>query len=143
MQTRTSVPSIVRALVVAAALSLGLGACGSDDDSSDGAASDDGGTTTTAGGLDVNQGDIIVIDDFTFGDGAPVEIQTGELITWQNDDSIRHTVTDDTDNPEFSSSAIQPDDTFSITFDEAGTFQYHCSIHPDRMQGELVITDAS
>jgi plastocyanin len=141
MQTRTSPFRILRALVVVAALGLALGACGSDDDGSDDASGDDG-TTSTTGGLDVNQGDIVVIDDFTFGDGAPVEIQAGELITWQNDDSIRHTVTDDTDNPEFSSDAIQPGDTFSITFDEPGTFQYHCSIHPDRMQGELVITDA-
>ena len=141
MQTRTSPLLIVRALVVIAALGLALTACGSDDDGSDNASGDDG-TTSTTGGLDVNQGDIVVIDDFTFGDGTPVEIQAGELITWQNDDSIRHTVTDDTDNPEFSSDAIQPGDTFSITFDEPGTFQYHCSIHPDRMQGELVIGEA-
>jgi plastocyanin len=128
--------------VVVAALGLALGACGSDDDGSDAASSGDG-TTTSTGGQDVNQGDIILIDDFTFGDGIPVEIEAGQLLTWQNDDSIRHTVTDDTENPEFSSDAIQPGDTFSITFDEAGTFQYHCSIHPDRMQGELVISAAS
>ena len=142
MQPKKSPFLVVRALFVVVALGLALGACGGDDDGGDDASGGDG-TTSTTGGLDVNQGDIVVIDDFTFGDGAPVEIQAGELITWQNDDSIRHTVTDDTDNPEFSSSAIQPDDTFSITFDEPGTFQYHCSIHPDRMQGELVITDAS
>jgi plastocyanin len=142
MQTRKPASLLLRSLLVVAALGLALTACGSDDDGSDDASGDDG-TTTTTGGLDVNQGDIVVIDDFTFGDGSPVEIQAGELITWQNDDSIRHTVTDDTDNPEFSSDAIQPSDTFSITFDEPGSFKYHCSIHPDRMQGELVITPAS
>lgn len=139
MKTR-SFPRIARAIVVVAALGLALGACGSDDDTD--TASGDG-TTTSTGGLDVNQGDIITIDDFTFGGGTAVEIEAGQLLTWENQDSIRHTVTDDTENPQFSSDAIQPGDTFSITFDEAGTFQYHCSIHPDRMQGELVITPAS
>ena len=129
-----------RALLLVVALGLALGACGDDDDGGDEAGGD--GTTTSSGAVDVNQGDIVVIDDFAFGDGEPVEVQAGELITWQNDDSVRHTVTDDTENPEFSSDAIQPGDTFSITFDEPGTFQYHCSIHPDRMQGELIISEA-
>jgi plastocyanin len=141
MQTR-SLPRFARPFVVVAALGLALGACASDDDGTDAASSADA-TTTTPGGQDDNQGDIIHTDDFTFGDGIPDEIEAGQLLTWQNDDSIRHTVTDDTENPEFSSDAIQPGDTFSITFDEAGTFQYHCSIHPDRMQGELVISAAS
>src|SRR5690606_30994414 len=126
MQTRLSPLPIARSVAVVIALGLAVTACGSDDDGSDdagAAASED--ATTTSGGQDVNQGDIVVIDDFAFGDGTPVEVQAGELITWQNDDSIRHTVTDDTENPEFSSDAIQPGDTFSITFDEPGTFQYH------------------
>jgi plastocyanin len=129
-----------RALLVVVALGLALGACSDDDGGDDEAGGET--TTTSTGAVDVNQGDIVVIDDFSFGDGEPVEVQAGELITWRNEDSVRHTVTDDTENPEFSSDAIQPDDTFSITFDEPGTFQYHCSIHPDRMQGELVISEA-
>ena len=79
-----------RALLVVA-LGLALGACGDDDDGGDEAGGD--GTTTSSGAVDVNQGDIVVIDDFAFGDGEPVEVQAGELITWQNDDSVRHTVT--------------------------------------------------
>lgn len=133
-----------RALLLVGVLGLALGGCGDDGGGDDSAAEGAGeGSTTTSGARDVNQGDIVVIDDFAFGDGTPVEVEVGQLVTWRNDDSVRHTVTDDTENPEFSSDAIQPGDTFSITFDEPGTFRYHCSIHPDRMMGELTVVEAS
>jgi plastocyanin len=144
MQTRKPLSIVLRFLVVGAALGLVVGACGSDDDgdTASGSGGDDT-TSTTEGARDVNEGDEILIDDFTFGDGQPVEVEQGKNVVWKNDDSVRHTITDDTDNPAFSSDAVQPGDTFTLTFDEPGTFQYHCSIHPDRMRGELVITPAS
>jgi plastocyanin len=33
---------------------------------------------------------------------------------------------------------LELDDTFSFTFERAGTFSYHCDIHP-RMRGRIVV----
>jgi plastocyanin len=42
------------------------------------------------------------------------------------------------DNGEFSSSLLAKGATFSFTFDTAGTYGYHCSIHPS-MTGTVVV----
>jgi plastocyanin len=40
---------------------------------------------------------------------------------------VTHTVT--ADDGSFDSGNLSPDKTFSHTFDQAGTFKYHCSLH--------------
>ena len=57
-------------------------------------------------------------------------------MTWTNDDSIPHTVT--ADDSSFDSSGLVQGKTFSFTFDKAGTFAYHCSIHTT-MTGTVVV----
>jgi plastocyanin len=73
--------------------------------------------------------------DMTF-DPATVTIKTGESVTWTNEDSVTHTVVGD--NGEFQSGDLADGATFSFTFDTAGTYTYHCSIHPS-MKGTVVV----
>ena len=66
-------------------------------------------------------------------------IKKGTTITWTNEDSAVHTVTSDTDV--FDSGNLAKGDTFSYTFDTAGTFPYYCIPHAANMKGTIVVTD--
>jgi plastocyanin len=58
-------------------------------------------------------------------------IETGDTVTWSNQDSVPHTVTGFGDDVN-----VPPGETFSHTFNEPGTFDYVCTIHPE-MSGPL------
>ena len=61
-------------------------------------------------------------------------IDVGGEVTWTNTDTAAHTATsgNPTDGPDgtFDSSLFGPGKTFSHKFDEAGTFNYFCMVHP-------------
>ncbi len=65
---------------------------------------------------------------------AEVTINAGETVTWSNDDTAAHTVTSGTpsDGPDgtFDSSLFMAATTFEHTFDESGTYDYFCMVHP-------------
>jgi plastocyanin len=69
----------------------------------------------------------ISIDNFAF---SPPElpVAAGTTVVWTNHDDIPHTVTS-TDGA-FRSHALDTDDSFSFTFQKAGSYQYFCSLHP-------------
>ncbi len=70
---------------------------------------------------------------------SQISIQKGGTVTWTNNDSTAHTVTDDLSNVGGPASGdIQPGSTYSFTFNKTGSFQYHCSIHPS-MRGTIVV----
>jgi plastocyanin len=77
----------------------------------------------------------IAIKNFSF-EPAGLEVKAGTAVTWTNQDSTDHTVT--ADDNSFNSQAIAPGATFSFTFQKAGTYKYHCSIHPS-MVGQVVV----
>ncbi len=58
----------------------------------------------------------------------PITITHGGAVMWVNNDSTTHTSTanDNSSN----SGNIAPGGSFSHTFPSAGTFTYHCLIHP-------------
>jgi plastocyanin len=68
---------------------------------------------------------------------ATIEIDAGASVTWTNEDSVPHTVTARTDD--FNSGVMQQGDTYSQTFDELGTYDYFCAIHPS-MTGTVTVT---
>src|SRR5215211_5182284 len=76
----------------------------------------------------------VSIIDFAF-ETPELEIPAGTTITWVNDGQAIHTVT----GPFGDSGVIQPGDSFSFTFDEAGSFDYVCQLHP-QMTGRIVVT---
>ncbi|MGD1054710.1 MAG: cupredoxin domain-containing protein [Nitrososphaerales archaeon] len=57
-----------------------------------------------------------------------VVIGVNNTVTWTNNDATSHTVT--SDNSLFGSGTLAPGATYTQTFDQAGTYGYHCSIHP-------------
>lgn len=68
-------------------------------------------------------------------DPSTITVQRGTTVTWTNRDSASHTVTGDI----FGSGSIPQNGEYSHTFQEAGTFDYHCKIHPN-MQGKVIVT---
>ena len=69
----------------------------------------------------------VTIKDFSFQPAA-LGVAIGTAVTWTNDDTTGHTVT--ADDGSFDSGTVAPGTTFSQTFSTAGTFAYHCNIHP-------------
>jgi plastocyanin len=92
-------------------------------------------TTSTISAPTGVTGAQVVMKDIAF-DPVSVTISAGETVTWTNEDSVTHTAVGD--NGEFESGDMANGDTFSFTFDQAGTYPYHCSIHPS-MTGTVVV----
>lgn len=82
----------------------------------------------------------VTIQDFAFAPDT-IEVAAGSTITWTNEDGVTHTVTagepgnqqDDFDE------TVNTGAEAEITFDDAGTFAYFCSIHPN-MTAEVVVS---
>lgn len=82
--------------------------------------------------------DTITIKDFAFSPAA-LTIKTGTTVTWVNDDSAPHTVVSDDGAPApFTSPQLATGASFPQRFAQAGTYAYHCSIHPS-MKGTVVV----
>ena len=77
---------------------------------------------------------------------SPVTINVGGIVTWENNDTAAHTATGGsaTEGPSgvFDSSLIMAGSSFSHTFDDAGTYDYFCMVHP-WMAGTLIVEDAA
>ena len=97
------------------------------------------GTTTapqaTAAGTAAAQGTSVTIKDFQFTPAA-VTIKVGGAVTWTNDGPSTHDVT--ADDGSITSGSLATGKTYSHTFDTAGTFAYHCGIHPN-MKAQVVV----
>ena len=65
-----------------------------------------------------------------------LSVAVGTTVTWMNTDSVAHTSTSDA--PGWNSGTVTPGGQFSLAFPTAGTFAYHCSIHPG-MIGSVVV----
>jgi len=84
-------------------------------------------TTTTVDGPAGGESEVS-IENFTFGPDD-ITVSVGDTITWTNDESgVAHTTT--SDDGLWDSDLLNPGDSFELTFTEAGTFTYFCSIHP-------------
>ena len=80
----------------------------------------------------------ITIDNFSFSPET-LTIPAGTKVTWTNKDDIPHTVVES--GHKFKSSALDTDDSFSYTFDQPGTYEYFCSLHP-KMTARIVVEAA-
>ena len=77
----------------------------------------------------------VTIANFAFAPQS-ITVAPGQTVTWTNKDSIAHTVT--ADKGDWDSKNLAPGATFQQKFDQAGTFTYHCAIHPF-MTGTVVV----
>lgn len=67
---------------------------------------------------------------------ASTTIKAGKTVTWTNADIVPHTVTGNG----FDSGTIEPGKTYTRTFNQAGSFDYKCSIHTV-MQGTINVVN--
>jgi plastocyanin len=77
----------------------------------------------------------VKIDNFSFMPGD-ITVAAGTTVTWVNHDDVPHTVR--SMDGTIKSKALDTDDKFSMTFDEPGTYEYFCSIHP-KMTAKVVV----
>ena len=79
-------------------------------------------------------GNSVSIQGFAFNP-ATLTIKAGTTVTWTNEDSASHTITS---AGFFDSGTVATGQTFSKTFDQPGTYNYACSIHPS-MKGKIIV----
>ncbi len=102
-------------ILAAFATLLALAACSGDET----------GSTTTA--EPAEPAATITITDFSFTGATSVAV--GETVTVTNEDTVGHTWTS-TDG-QFDSGSLAEGATFEYAFDEAGSYDFFCSVHPD------------
>ncbi len=78
----------------------------------------------------------IDIIDFAFNPDTTT-VAKGTTVTWTNKDSVTHTVTEN--GNAFTSETLSQGQSYSYTFNEAGTFEYHCRFHTN-MLGKVIVT---
>ncbi len=94
------------------------------------------GSVTSTAAADV----AMTINSFAFMP-ATITVPVGTRVVWTNQQpQASHTVTSDTAGI-FDSGTFQTGATFAFTFNQVGTFAYHCNIHPN-MHGTVVVTAA-
>jgi plastocyanin len=91
-------------------------------------------------------------------------VKVGDIVIWTNNDTRTHYVStmkhnypernlteeiedeeeeeeEQVDDSYFSSSDIDPGDTFRHSFNKAGTYKYFCFTHPIEMQGVVIVEE--
>jgi len=150
--------SRIRTIAGAAALALALAGCADErtdtaeaevedptdpTDPADESDADTTGEADTAGEPEADgvATDTVEVRNIAF-EPADIEVEVGTTVTWVNEDIVNHTVT--------SGPAGEPDGMFdeplssggddaTITFDDAGTFDYYCDLHRN-MIGSVTVT---
>jgi len=77
----------------------------------------------------------VEISGFAFAENT-ITIKVGDSVTWTNHYSATHTVV--ADDGSFKSGNLKNDDSFSQTFDTAGTYTYQCGLHSS-MTGTVIV----
>jgi plastocyanin len=65
-----------------------------------------------------------------------ITVNLGAKVIWINKDFGIHTVTEN--QGLFGSKDLRPDQTFEYTFENAGTYDYYCKLHPE-MVGKIIV----
>lgn len=84
-------------------------------------------TALAVSGLALAADQAVVMDNLSFAP-TTVTVDVGDTVTWQNNDNVSHTAT--ADDGSFDTGTISTGQSDAVTFDTAGTFPYHCAIHP-------------
>jgi len=78
------------------------------------------------------------VKDFAFAP-EPVQAKVGDTVTWTNAGPTPHSAALDS-FAVCATTTLNTGDAGSITFTAAGTYTYHCAIHPTRMKGTIVVS---
>ena len=118
MSRRRLLPAV---LLVA---SLGLAACSDPDADAGDAGPGDGGPPAAA---------TVDLKPTTF-EPDEVTVKVGETVRWKWGGGVQHDV-----EGEGFKSKLQSKGQFDHTFDEAGTFEFKCNVHPTTMTGTVTV----
>ena len=78
----------------------------------------------------------VSIKDFKFTP-QPVQAKIGDIVAWKNDDSVPHSAT--MDDGSCDTGQIAAGSSGMLTFTAAGTYTYHCLVHPGQMKDVTVV----
>ncbi len=132
-------------LALAVTAVLFAGACGGGDDDS---ASDASVTPTTT--AETTDGAAVEMKLIAYRPES-ITVDAGTTVTWTQKDAGSHTVTSGTveqgtggvtEQPDkkFDSGNLATNKTFEFTFEEPGTYQYFCAVHPATMRGRVQVS---
>ena len=93
-------------------------------------------TTTTTVAKASGQAEIVAVD-FAFNP-QKIEVTAGTKVTWTNNDSVTHQIVSKGD-PFPGDGTIDVGQSYTVTFDTPGTYEYFCGIH-NSMTGSIVVS---
>ena len=132
-----------RTLILPALLALTLAACAGGNGASapasqaaapsEAAASEAAAPSEAAASEAAGGGTTVTMADFAFTT-EEVTVAVGEAITYVNNDNAEHTVTEGSDGVAADDPTVderlEPGDEVEVSFDEAGTYEITCLLHP-------------
>lgn len=73
---------------------------------------------------------------------SSITITAGSIVVWVDNSDAPHTVTSDPGAPSAfnTSQNVTQNKTFALQFNQAGTYHYHCNIHPTTMKAVVNVT---
>jgi plastocyanin len=69
----------------------------------------------------------------------PINAKVGDVITWTNSDDVPHKLATDDGSCTMGANIAPSGGTASLVFTKAGTYAFHCTIHPS-MKGTITIS---
>ena len=123
-------------LTVAGLLAGVLAACGGSSSATPTAASCSAGSAAVSQPSPANT--VQANDNLAFAP-TTITVGVGQVLQWKNVGSIMHTVTfNDNANSCLSDEQLNGGSTWDVTFNAAGTYAYHCTIH-EQMTGTVKV----
>jgi len=130
--------------LILACLALGfvVAGCGGDDDDDGGGGGGGASQTEEPAGDGGGGGTQVSMKNIQF-DPKDVTVDAGETITFTNDEAVAHDV-HKTSGPgkDFASgptAGMQEGDTFELTLDQPGKYDYVCDVHAPGMAGTITV----
>lgn len=71
---------------------------------------------------------------------AAITVPAGTTVTWTNNDNFSHSVQFLDGGLPNDPQLMKPGESTTFTFQTAGTFKYQCHLHPQQMQGTVIVT---
>ena len=91
-------------------------------------------TASATGGASASGSATVTINHFKFKP-TPLHVAKGTTVVFSNTSKIKHTATR---KGSFDTGKIKPGSAVSVRFTAAGTYAYHCKIHPE-MHGKIIV----
>jgi plastocyanin len=95
-----------------------------------------------------NATDVAVIEIAADGfNPQTLQVKKNTTVVWRNIDEKLHQIAADPfktheSNPELvAPEALEPNDSYSFTFEKTGSFGYHDNLNPDSLKGTVIVVD--